>query len=223
MKIFIVYAHPEPTSFNGALKDRAVEVLTGAGHEISVTDLYADNFDPRGGRHDFLEVADPTRFDYQVEQLNAAETKSFSPEIARDQERLFWCDLLIFQFPLWWFGPPAILKGWIDRTLAFGLIYDLGHRYATGLLQGRRGMVSVTTGGPAERFGGSDAQYDPLDTYLRPIEFGCIEYMGMALTERFVAWSAGRVGDEGRKAFLDQWTDHLLAVVSETAVPTAVG
>ena len=222
MNIFLIYAHPEPTSFNGALKDRAVEALTQAGNTVKVSDLYAENFDPRGGRRDFLEVADATRFDYQVEQRHAAETKSFAPEIARDQERLFWCDLLIFQFPLWWFGPPAILKGWIDRTLAFGRIYDLGHRYGTGLLQGRKGLVSVTTGGPAERFGGSDGQYDVIDTYLRPIEFGCIEYMGMEVAPRFVAWSAGRVGDDARRAYLDQWTEHLLAISSETITPMTV-
>lgn len=74
MKIFVVYARPEPTSFNGALKARAVEVLTGAGHKIAVSDLYADNYDPRAGRNDFLESADSTRFDYQVEQRHAAET-----------------------------------------------------------------------------------------------------------------------------------------------------
>lgn len=53
--MFIVYAHPKPTPFNSALKDRAVEVLSGAGHDIAVTDLYAESFDPRGGRHDFLD------------------------------------------------------------------------------------------------------------------------------------------------------------------------
>jgi len=219
LNVFIVYAHPEPTSFNGALKDRAVDVLTRAGHSVQVTDLYAEDFDPRAGRHDFTSVADASRFDYQVEQRHAVEKRSFDPAISRDQERLFWCDLLIFQFPLWWFGVPAILKGWIDRTLAFGLLYDLGHRYETGLLKGRRGMVSVTTGGPAERFG-PGGQYDAMDVYLRPIEFGCIEYLGMEVEDRFVAWSAGRVGDDGRRDYLDQWSAHLLAATGDaTAAP----
>ncbi len=222
MNVFMVYAHPEPTSFNGALKDRAFEILTGAGHNFEVTDLYAEDFNPRAGRHDFQETADPARFDYQVEQKQAAEDGTFSPELARDQERLFWCDLFILQFPLWWFGPPAILKGWIDRTLAFGHLYDHGHRYTTGLLKGRTGMVSVTTGGPEERFGGAESLYDSLDIYLKPLEFGCIQYLGMDLADRFVAWSAGRVGDDGRKAYLDQWTDQLLAVTSVESTDRAV-
>lgn len=219
MKIFIVYAHPEPTSFNGALKDRAVDTLSQAGHEVAVTDLYADQYNPSGGRNDFLQMADPNRFDYQVEQKHAADTNSFSPEITRDQERLFWCDFLIFQYPLWWFGPPAILKGWVDRTLAFGKIYDLGHRYETGLLKGRTGMVSVTTGGPEERFGGPGAPYDTLESYLRIMEFGCIEYMGMTLAERFVSWSAARVDQVAREAYLDHWAAHLLRVTSEAELP----
>lgn len=217
MNVFMVYAHPEPTSFNAALKDKAAEVLTRAGHDFVVSDLYAEDFDARAGRHDFLEVADGDRFDYQVEQKHAAETGTFAPELARDQERLFWCDLLIFQFPIWWFGPPAILKGWFDRTLAFGRIYDLGHRYETGMLKGRTGLVSTTTGGPEARFGGEEAEYEPIDTYLKPIEFGCIQYMGMELADRFVAWSAGRVGDDGRKQYLDQWAAHLLAVTEGQA------
>ncbi|MDH3739681.1 MAG: NAD(P)H-dependent oxidoreductase [Alphaproteobacteria bacterium] len=61
MKVFIVYAHSEPTSFNAALNDRAVEVMTSAGHEVAVTDLDTDDFDPRAGRHDILEAANPVR------------------------------------------------------------------------------------------------------------------------------------------------------------------
>jgi len=55
MKILIVHAHPEPLSFNTALKNLAVEVLTGAKHEVVVSDLYAMNFNPAGGPVDFSE------------------------------------------------------------------------------------------------------------------------------------------------------------------------
>jgi NAD(P)H dehydrogenase (quinone) len=54
MNVLLVYAHPEPASFNGALKDLAVEVLTGAGHSVEVSDLYAMRFDPVTGPGDFL-------------------------------------------------------------------------------------------------------------------------------------------------------------------------
>ncbi len=60
MNTLIVYAHEEPQSFNAALKDRAVTVLTDAGHTVEVSDLYAMNFDPVGGKRDFTELADPS-------------------------------------------------------------------------------------------------------------------------------------------------------------------
>ncbi len=218
MKVFIVYAHPEPTSFNAALRDRAVETLTAEGHEVVVTDLYADGFDVgHAGRRDFKEAADTARFDYQVEQKHAADTGSFDDLLAREQERLFWCDLMIFQFPLWWFGVPSILKSWIDRVLAYGKTYDLGHRYETGMLQGRRAMVCLTTGGPERRFGGEGGQYKDIGVYMQPIEFGVFEYMGFEVENRFVAWSAPRVTDEERHAMLDAWADRLRAVAGTDA------
>ena len=55
-------------------------------------------------------------------------------------------DLLILQFPLWWFGPPAILKGWFERVFTRGFGYMPGRKYDTGLMRGKRAMVSVTTG-----------------------------------------------------------------------------
>lgn len=218
MKFFIVHAHPEPTSFSAALKDRAVETLTAAGHEVVVSDLYADGFVSEGGRHDFTDVADPARFDYQVEQKHAAATGTYVDQVAREQERLLWCDVLICQFPLWWFGVPAILKGWIDRTLGYGKLYDLGHRYATGMLQGRRALACLTTGGPERRFG-PDGEYEDIGVYLKSVEFGVFEYLGFEVEDRFVAWSAGRVTDDERQAYLDAWADRLRALDEPVRTP----
>lgn len=78
MNVLIVYAHPEPTSFTGALKDAAVRALATAGHQVEVSDLYAEGFNPVAGRHDFTGAADPARFHYQSEQLHASRTGSFA-------------------------------------------------------------------------------------------------------------------------------------------------
>jgi len=208
MKALIVYAHPEPTSFNGALKDRAVAFLEGAGHEVQVTDLYAENFDPRAGRHDFLDVADPERFDYQAEQEHATYKGGFAPDLEREFERLMWCDLLIVQYPMWWFGTPAILKGWVDRVLAYRRFYDLEHRYATGVMKGRHGILSVTTGGTPQRFS-AEGIFGEIDQYLRPMQFGMIEYLGMATHEPFVTYAASRVSREELTAQLAAWEKRL--------------
>jgi len=208
MKALIVYAHPEPTSFNGALKDRAVTFLEGAGHEVQVTDLYAENFDPRAGRHDFLDVADAARFDYQAEQEHATYKGGFAPDLEREFERLMWCDLLIVQYPLWWFGTPAILKGWVDRVLAYRRFYDLEHRFATGVMKGRHGILSVTTGGTPQRFS-AEGIFGEIDQYLRPMQFGMIEYLGMETHEPFVTYAASRVSREELTAQLGAWEKRL--------------
>ena len=61
MNALVVYAHPEPTSFTGALKDVSVRALRGAGHAVELSDLHAEGFNPVAGRHDFTTVADPQR------------------------------------------------------------------------------------------------------------------------------------------------------------------
>ena len=83
--VLIVYAHPEPASFNAALKNRAIEALTAAGHRVVVSDLYAEGFNPVAGRHDFTTIADASRFHYQKEQGHAAREAGYASDIAREQ------------------------------------------------------------------------------------------------------------------------------------------
>ena len=101
MHVLIVHAHPEPASFTTALKDAAVRALSAAGHRVEVSDLYGEAFNPVAGRHDFIRAADPARFHYQSEQLNASRTGGFAADLVREEERLMRADLLVFTFPLW--------------------------------------------------------------------------------------------------------------------------
>jgi NAD(P)H dehydrogenase (quinone) len=220
MKILIVHAHPEPTSFNAALTMAASQALRGAGHEVTISDLYAEGFDPRAGRHDFLEVADPDSFHYQREQAHAATTQTFAPELAREQARLLEADLLILQFPLWWGAPPAIVKGWFDRVLAYGIAYVDGRRFSSGLLKGRRAMMSVTTGGTTERFRPEDV-YGNIDQVLWPVKRLALQYMGYDVEPPFVSYAAPRVGDAEREAYLDAWRARVLETAAKpvTTIP----
>ena len=77
MNVLIVYAHEEPKSFNGAMRDKAVTVLGQCGHIVEVSDLYAMKFNPVGGRHDFTRLADPDYFkNMESEQTKATEAKT---------------------------------------------------------------------------------------------------------------------------------------------------
>jgi NAD(P)H dehydrogenase (quinone) len=211
VKVLIVLAHPDPGSFNAALCRSGAEALRAAGHEVTVSDLCAQGFDPVAGRHDFTGMADPGRFNYQTEQAHAVRTGGFVEEIAREQALVAAADLLVLQFPLWWGGVPAILKGWIDRVLAFGFAYVDGYRFEKGVFRGRRAMVSLTTGGIAARFG-EGAVYGELERQvLWQVQHLTLEYMGYEVEPPFVAFGTPRIGDAGRDGYVRDLSARLLA------------
>jgi NAD(P)H dehydrogenase (quinone) len=112
MNIFIVYAHPEPKSFNGAMKDNAVETLQNAGHQVVVSDLYAMQFNAIVGVDDFKgERANADFLSIATEQNKAYDTGTLATDIVAEQEKFQRADLVIFQFPVWWFGMPATPDG----------------------------------------------------------------------------------------------------------------
>jgi len=206
--VLILYAHPEPTSFCGALKDAAVEAIAAAGHEVTVSDLYAEGFNPVAGRHDFSDVADPSRFHYQSEQMHAATGGGFAPDIAREQARFAAADLVIAVFPLWWSGIPAILKGWFDRVLAFGFAYVDGARFETGFFPDKRGLIAVTTGGTPARFSETGV-YGRIEGVLSPVQKSVFGYLGMKTLPPFVAYAAPRVEAADRARYLDDWRERV--------------
>lgn len=187
--------------------------LEDAGHSVTVSDLYAEGFNPTAGRHDFESVADPERFHYQTEQAHASANDTYTAEIAREQRRVAETDLFLFVFPIWWGGVPAILKGWFDRVLSYGFAYEDGMRYDTGYFRGRYGLLGVSTGGTAERFSTSGA-YGTIDQVLWPTQHCMIEYMGLATSAPFVAYAAPRVDDAARADYLSAWRQRVLDAAS---------
>ena len=213
MHVLIVHAHMEPTSFTTALTNTAVATIKAAGHTVEVSDLYASEFDPVAGRHDFKGVADAQRFHYQTEQAKAAAEKSFADQLAVEQDSVRRADLIIFAFPLWWGGPPAILKGWIDRVLAYGFAYVDGARFDSGHFKDKRGLLCVTTGGTPERFSESGV-YGPIEQVLRPLQHLTLAYMGMQVAPPFAAYGAPRVSAEARAAYLQEWSVRVRGMLS---------
>jgi NAD(P)H dehydrogenase (quinone) len=213
MHALIIHAHPEPASFNASLTAAAAGTIREAGYTVEISDLYADGFNPVAGRHDFVSAADPDRFHYQTEQLHAARNDGFSAEVAREQDRLRRADLLILQFPLWWGGAPAILKGWFDRVLAYGFAYVDGARFDSGVFRGKHALICVTTGGTADRFS-AGGTYGEIETILRPVQRLVLQYMGFHAHEPYVCYAAPRVDQAAREAYLDAWRSHVNAAIA---------
>ena len=176
MNVLIIYAHPEPKSLNGALKDFAVQRLEAAGHTVQVSDLYAMQWKAT------LDANDST-----VSQ-NGLQTA----DIAAEQAKLRWADAVILQFPMWWFSMPAILKGWVERVYAYSFAYGVGEhsdthwgdRYGEGTLAGKRAMLIVTTGGWESHYSPRGIN-GPIDDVLFPID----------VLPPFVTHRAGRMDD----------------------------
>jgi NAD(P)H dehydrogenase (quinone) len=212
MRIFIVHAHPEPKSFNGAMTRAAKDALRAAGHEVEVSDLYAMAFNSVSSRSNFLTVHDPDTFRQQSEEAHAAAHDGFAPEIQAEMDKLFWCDALILQFPMWWFGMPAILKGWIDRVFASGgRIYGGGKWYDRGVFVGKRAMCSVTIGGPSLMYS-EHGLNGPIDAILFPIHHGVLYFTGFAVIEPFLVHAPARIGDDERQACLARYRDRVLGL-----------
>lgn len=220
MKALIVHVHPEPTSFCAALTAAAAATIRAAGHEVEVSDLHAEGFNPVAGRHDFTTVADPARFHYQSEQLHAAASRGFAPDIAREQARLAGAGLLILVFPLWWGGVPALLKGWFDRVCAYGYAYADGRRFDTGFFKGREALMALSTGGTPERFS-ADGVYGEMRHVLHGVRHCMLEYLGLAVPDPFVAYAAPRVDAAARERYLADWRACVTAAVARAATRDA--
>lgn len=211
MRVLIVHAHPEPKSFNAALTQAAAQSLRGAGHEVRVSDLYAARFDPVSDRRNFTTTKDASYYKQQVEEAHAAEVGGFAPDVRAELDALAWCDTLIFQFPLWWFGLPAVLKGWVDRVFAAGVVYGGGRWYDKGTQVGKRAMCSLTTGGPASMYA-SDGLNGDMNQLLYPINHGVFAFTGFAALEPHVVWSPARMNDEQRREAIATYARHVLRI-----------
>ncbi len=101
MKSLVVYCHPCADSFSSAMRQTVVSALTDSGHEVRLLDLYAENFDP--------VMCDQERRQYHDAGIN-------EEPVAEHIAAIRWCDTLVFVYPTWWYGLPAMLKGWLDRV-----------------------------------------------------------------------------------------------------------
>jgi NAD(P)H dehydrogenase (quinone) len=205
MNVLIVYADPNPKSFNAAMRTLAVDALTEAGHAVQVSDLYAMKFKASLDENDFKERQKPDFFDPLIEQYHAALSGTFADDIAKEIEKLDWANLIIFQFPLWWLSFPAILKGWCDRVLANGIAVNV--QTHDPLLGGKKALCAFTTGS-------KEAMYTPegpagdihvLLTFAR----GMFTMAGVEFLPPFVAFGVPELTIDERETLLQQYRERL--------------
>lgn len=217
MNVLFVFAHPEPQSFNGAMLRTAIATLEAAGHAVQVSDLYATDFDPVSDRRNFRTVRDAQYFKQQQEELYATEHQGFAPGIEAELQKIEWCDVMIWQFPLWWFSVPAALKGWVDRVFAMGRAYGGGRIYENGPFRGKKALLSLTTGGVEAAYQPGGLQGD-LAGVLRPIHRGMLQFTGFTVLPPQVVYGPARMTPEERAAALAEWAGRLQTLAQEEAL-----
>lgn len=193
-KVFILYAHPEQSSVTRQLVEVTAQTVEEQGHEVIRSDLYAMGWKAVFDEGDFPARANEERLSFIMESGNAYATGKQTEDVVAEQAKLLNADAVIMQFPLWWFGAPAILKGWIDRVYAFGFAYGYKNgtnefRYGDGILKGKRALVSVTTGGSIKDYGPRGIN-GPIEQLLFPLTHGALFYPGMEVLPTHVVYGA---------------------------------
>jgi len=212
-----IHAHPQPDSFNARLFREGVDALS-RDYDVVTSDLYRQGFDPVLAARDF---GDPLgRPGNVVDLMGEAFAEGRLPDdVIEEQRKLGAADLVVLQFPLWWYGPPAILKGWFDRVLTNGFAYGpndpetgLPLRYGDGLLTGRRALVIVTAGEDDRSIGSRGISGD-IDQLLFPLTHGTLWYTGIEPLDLHVVHDA----DGLEASDVDRETARLLARLDSVA------
>ncbi len=211
MNVLIVLAHPEPASFNAALAAEAERVLRDRGDDVTVLDLYAMGFDPVPRAESFGDRVDETRFDLDKEQEHAHVSGTVSSEISTHQAAIDAADLIIFQFPFWWFSMPAMLKGWFDLVFTRGYAYGEGRKYDEGVFRGKRALLSITTGTDEDTYSPA-GENGSMEQLLAPITETSLWYLGFDVLEPYVSYMPRQLTDTQRAAAITSFGERVLAL-----------
>jgi len=183
MRYAILYAHPNPKSFNHAILERVEANLKRDRKEYVVRDLYALGFKP---------VLDSTDFAAMTAGRKA-------PDIAEEQRHIAAADRIIVIHPIWWFGMPAILKGYIDRVFVSGFAYEYTDKGPVGLLKDKSAIILNTTGGTEEAYDKGGFR----DAIVKVADVGTWGFCGIGIAEHKFFYGVPGITQEARVAMLD--------------------
>ncbi len=185
MRILAVYAHPSPQSFNHSLLQALIEESERKKHQCVVRDLYREKFQPVLSEKDF-------------EAFNHGDIPA---DIKAEQEEVKNAEVLVFIHPVWWFGFPAILKGWVDRVFSYGFAYGHDSRGVKPLLTGKKALIFNTTGAP--RTSGY-IETGTEDAMEKLIDVGIYQFVGLEVLLHRMLYQVPTAADEERRAMLEK-------------------
>lgn len=183
MHVLVVLSHPDPNSFSHGIARRFMDGVETAGHTCELADLHAEGFDPCWNMADIEN-----------------EGKTPLADILKEQLRIDKCDAVCFVFPLFWFGMPAMLKGWIDRVWSWGWAYDQLDDHNKSLQKDRTAVMLIPAGANPNKW----EPYEEIEkSMIRIWETGTLGYFGFK--EKHTHVLNGSTGsDERRKTLLER-------------------
>ncbi|XP_077942134.1 NAD(P)H dehydrogenase [quinone] 1 isoform X2 [Gasterosteus aculeatus] len=211
----IVYAHQSPGSFNAAVRDLVTLELAAQGFRVLVSDLYAMNFRANSTQDDIIgDLRNPTLFQYGEETMCAWMEGRLSDDIQAEQRKVEEAELIIFQFPLYWFSVPAIMKGWMDRVLTQGFAFSLEKMYNNGIFKDKKAMLSFTTGATQTMFQPDGINGD-INIALWPLQNGTLHFCGFQVLAPQIFWGPAHCPAAVRTMMLDGWRARLKGLLAE--------
>lgn len=182
MKYLIIYTHFNDKSFNHAILESVEASLKKNNKDFEVLDLYAEGFDPVLSKEGYFEA-------------RKGDTSSI---ILKEHERIKKADVLIFVYPVWWVGMPAILKGYIDRVFSYGFAYKYSEKGIVPLLKEKKAFVINTMGAETK-----DVKiFLAIKAMNALLEQGILGFCGIKTIGHKYFGAVDRVDDSARKAML---------------------
>ena len=218
-----VYVHPDERSFNRQLFIAGRAALERT-HDVVTSDLYAMGFNPvltRADLGEFAHVDDP----FLARWAHAYAEGQLPKEVRVEQQKLLSAELVVFQFPLWWYSVPAMLKGWFDRVFASGFGFDvidpvtgLARKYGDGVLVGKRALISVSLGEGLRSISPRGISGD-LDSLLFGVTHGTLFYAGIEPLPLHIITDADDLGPHDVEREIRRFTDRLAGLAEEHPIP----
>jgi NAD(P)H dehydrogenase (quinone) len=222
-RVLWVYAHPARRSLNAELFQAGTDALAST-HTVTTSDLYAQDWDPRLSQRDIAATPDNGQTFGELTR-DAYLAGDLPPDVRAEQKKLAEADLLVFQFPLWWYGMPAILKGWFDRVFVNGFAFGVRDpetgrtlKYGEGGLSGRRALVITTAGDRGSSFMTRGLSGD-IESLLFPLLHGTFWYTGMEPLHPHLVSGTDRPGWTGYADEVHRLTTRLKTITDEDPIP----
>jgi NAD(P)H dehydrogenase (quinone) len=193
MKNLIIYAHPNPASLNHFFKQIVLESLDKFGQEVVVRDLNAINFNPV----------------LSLEDMQGQRIGKVANDVKTEQDFITWGDRIIFIYPIWWTGMPAIMKGYIDRVFSYGFAYRYDQGVQKGLLAGKSTII-------INSHGKSNTEYEAIgmDKALAlTSDTGIFNYCGLTIRQHFYFDQADRAALQS----ISEWKNQIKTAFKSTA------